>query len=741
MSAWCQRPRRRDDVLQAQDALRRDPNRALAWPRPSRPASPTSPGQCRVAADAQARGISRAFHGHTEYVNRIDVAADGARFVTVSDDKTARVWTRATGASRALTGSLDELWNVKLTADGAEVATVGKESLLRTWDPETGALRATIEVPAPTRQLVARADGALLGANSPGGPWIRRPGAATAERLLDGAPPRWAYLADDGRRMIVQVEGEAPEVHEVEGPGRWPLPGSGRAPGRWFLDRRGEVAMLLTPEAAALWDVASGTRRDLGVGTQSRRPALSPDGSRLAFAVDADIAVVELHGGAPVRRLSGHEGPVQAVAFAGDERLVSGGVDRTVRTWDLTTGQSEVHAGFEAIVTEVEPLPDGPSVLASSATGEVREFATRRAGKVVTDHGAPATGLALAADGRVASIDERGQLRIRDLEGRTIADHAVPPASSVRLVAAPDGRTFAGVALPWIVAADGRSPDRAAPPGLLLRGGFDARAPTRAPLPAAALDLAWLPDGRAVVIGLLDGEVRRVDGDGTAATLDRLAAPVTSVAVAPDGAWIAAGGEDGAVRLTELATGRHRVLEGPKERVMTLSFSADGWLASGCADHTVRIWRLADGTARSFDEGGHGVEQVAFTADGRTLILLSGGETQLRRLDVATGDRLPPLAGPLGKLQGFTLSADGRRLLTLGADGAAMLIDLADGEGRTLAGHTEALAGAGFAAGGRVIVTLGREGTARAWPDDLPETMPALRGWIEAATPERIRER
>jgi hypothetical protein len=26
----------------------------------------------------------------------------------------------------------------------------------------------------------------------------------------------------------------------------------------------------------------------------------------------------------------------------------------------------------------------------------------------------------------------------------------------------------------------------------------------------------------------------------------------------------------------------------------------------------------------------------------------------------------------------------------------------------------------------------------RAWPDDLPETMPELCAWIEAATPERI---
>jgi WD40 repeat protein len=135
--------------------------------------------------------------------------------------------------------------------------------------------------------------------------------------------------------------------------------------------------------------------------------------------------------------------------------------------------------------------------------------------------------------------------------------------------------------------------------------------------------------------------------------------------------------------------------------------------------------------------GGHGVEQLAFSADGATLILLSGGETHLRRLNVETGAQLAPLAGPLGKLLGFTLAADGRRLLTHGADGAVRLIDLADGDGRTLAGHTQPITGTGFAAGGRTIVTLGLEGTLRVWPDDLPETMPELRAWLEAATPER----
>ncbi len=42
-------------------------------------------------------------------------------------------------------------------------------------------------------------------------------------------------------------------------------------------------------------------------------------------------------------------------------------------------------------------------------------------------------------------------------------------------------------------------------------------------------------------------------------------------------------------------------------------------------------------------------------------------------------------------------------------------------------------------AGPRVLVTLGFEGTVRAWPDDLPETIPALRAWLSAATADHTR--
>ena len=727
-------------LLQARDALGRDPNRALAWLMTLSPGFTDTARVRRIAADAQARGLSRALVGHTEYINRFGLSPDGARLATASDDKTARVWDIATGDSLALVGHTDEVWSAQFTRDGAEVVTTSKDGTLRRWDAHTGALRAAVEVSAPTRQLVVRPDGVIVGARTTTGvAWVLRPGGAVELLTAPGERPRAPYLSADGRRLIAQPEAGEAYVLDIDQGTRRPLPGTRGAPGRWFLDHRGDIAVHLTDDLSAVWDLATMRRHELDVASTALRPGFSADSERIALAVDADILVYDKRTGALLRRLVGHEGPVEVLKFAGDDRrLVSGGVDRTVRTWDLGSGRSEVHAGLAGIVTEVEPLADGRSILAVSTAGEVRLFEPHRAGRILTEHAAPTTGLALSVDGRVASIDEQGRLRISDLAGRAIAEHGTPPARQIALVTAPDGRTLAGVSRSWLIRSDGRYPDPSAPPATLVLGDFDATAPTLVPLPAAALDLAWAGD--AVIVALVDGAVLRVDRAGAVTEVDRFAAAATSVAVAADGASIAIGSDDGEVRLVTLATGRRRELTRHKERVTGLAFAAGGvWLASGCADHTARIWRLADGTFRSFDEGGHGVEQVGFAADGRTLLLLSGGETQLRRIDATSGEHLAPLVGPLGKLVGFTLSADGRRILTLGSDGAVRVIDVADGEGRTLAGHTRAVTGAGFAADGRVIVTLGFEGTVRAWPDDLPETMTELRAWISAAVAGYVR--
>jgi WD40 repeat protein len=223
--------------------------------------------------------------------------------------------------------------------------------------------------------------------------------------------------------------------------------------------------------------------------------------------------------------------------------------------------------------------------------------------------------------------------------------------------------------------------------------------------------------------------------------VDRLPSQVSSIAISDDGAWLAEGATDGAVRLTDLRSGAHRDLGRHKNMVRALAFSSTGLLASGCLDHTFRIWRLDDGSFRSFDASGGGVLKLAFSRDAKTLFLFNINESLLRRWSVDSGEALAPFTGHTAPLRSFIFSGDGRRILTHSLDTTARIYDAETGKSRALSGHKDFLAGAAFAAGGKLIITLGSEGTVRAWPDDLPETMPELREWLLAATPDTVEKR
>ncbi|KAI1117315.1 WD40-repeat-containing domain protein [Nemania sp. NC0429] len=153
----------------------------------------------------------------------------------------------------------------------------------------------------------------------------------------------------------------------------------------------------------------------------------SAGGDRVVFLWDvASAQTLRRFGGGP----QGHSARVNSVCFAGedDSLLVSGGLDASVRVWDVRSGAPrpvQVLAGAKDAVSAL--ATHGPEIVAGSVDGRVRTYDVR-AGRCVTDVVGPSvTSLCLTRDGKavlVGGLDSRLRLMDRETGGclKTYAD-------------------------------------------------------------------------------------------------------------------------------------------------------------------------------------------------------------------------------------------------------------------------------------------------------------------------------
>jgi cytochrome c len=297
----------------------------------------------------------------------------------------------------------------------------------------------------------------------------------------------------------------------------------------------------------------------------------------LLFAVPAAAATVVAHGG-----------PIKAIAVAADGRTaLTGGFDYSVILWDL--GQMAPlrrMTGHDAAVDAIALLPGGHAVSASDDASLILwDLAT---GKVLSRwraHSAKVAALVAAPDGRtVASGGWDHRLFLWDVAGgrpRPLTGHE----ANVNAVAfSPDGRLlasgdYAGRIMLW------HMPD-GTPAGMLRGNGFPVNA------------LAFTPD-KKILAALGDDTVRVFDSARKRELLRYKGhqTPVVSLAVSPDGALCASGSSDGTVEIWHVATGETaRSIYATPGPAWALGLLPDGrHLLSAGGDGRLREWDVGTG--------------------------------------------------------------------------------------------------------------------------------------------------
>jgi|JI10StandDraft_1071094.scaffolds.fasta_scaffold00447_22 WD40 repeat protein len=147
-----------------------------------------------------------------------------------------------------------------------------------------------------------------------------------------------------------------------------------------FIPDDPRIAITGNPDADVgmrLWDPTTGTLVSLA-DSRYAHPAVevSPDGRWLSTGVESrDLRLWDTRTGAVRTTLHGHRDGVFAQAFSPDgSRLATASYDRTVRIWDLATGDSRVLSGHVGPVWAVAWMGD-EDVVTASADGTVRRWA------------------------------------------------------------------------------------------------------------------------------------------------------------------------------------------------------------------------------------------------------------------------------------------------------------------------------------------------------------------------------
>ncbi|MEM9486288.1 MAG: NB-ARC domain-containing protein, partial [Cyanobacteria bacterium P01_F01_bin.116] len=376
--------------------------------------------------------------------------------------------------------------------------------------------------------------------------------------------------------------------------------------------------------------------------------AFSPDGTQLASAsADRTVRLWDVDTGECLHVLEGHQNWVMSVAFSPDGMLLaSGSADRTVRLWNVTTGEClHVLNGHGHGIWSVAFAPNGDYLASGSADCTIRLWAAR-------------TGECL----------------------QTLTDHKH------------------GV---WSV--------------------------------------AFSPDGKLLASGSADQTIRLWDMSGRCLhTLDGHSNWIWMVAFSPDGKLLASGSADQTVRLWDVQTQQcKRVLTGHSNWVWSVAFSADGdYLTSGSEDRTMRLWHLGSGRClKSLQGSGNWVWALAFSPDGSQLA--SGqGDRSLHLWDMHAENTSETLSGVQEVIWSVAFSPNGQQLASGNEDGGVHLWQLSKKRAhRRFSGHAKSVWSVAFDLSGNLLASGSADQTIKLWAvrtGKCKQTLTGHRHWVSS---------
>ena len=752
--------------------------------------------------DPGAGAYLASLEGHGDWVFGVTFSPDGATLAASGSDGLVKLWDVRTRRELA---NLEDEWLVRglaFSPDGATLACASGR-VVRLWDTGTRVEIDTLPHVGLVEAVAFPPDGRTLVSG-------RREGVELwdASEWLKPRPHRLALVSGDGQQGSPGAVLESPLVVEVRDQygnaiGGPPVTftvtqGDGRLAGRFTseireTDANGRAEGRLTlgpgPEAITVearllgsdpvvfgafavetplppiedgdprkWHLPDLVTVRLGKGAMGTGDAVvfSPDGRRFAVATSIGIWVYDSTTARELALMA--DASVTSLAFSPDGGTLAG-AGRTVRLWDVVSGENtatlEGHDGVESVAFS----PDGSRLASASGTmvklwdvGTGQNTATLdgHGGTVMFLHGGATVGvlgwngalmlwdiastpikplfqehlgggettsfperyMAFSPDGVTLAAGWRGSIRLWDVVAGTSLETLDNETGTTSVAFSPDGATLAvgsrGVIKLWDVTT-GRVVTT-------LKGGTDW-----------IYYLVFSPDGTTLASGSSNATRLWDVANGTELATVANPTEVGLVGFTPDGATLLGRSQDG-ILLLDVSTRNYSRLRGHSRvtGIRSVAFSPDGaTLAAGSLGVT-HLWDIMEG--RSVATVSHAAEatSVAFSPDGTILALASYGKA-IKLWDVA------------GRRDMATLESDGVLSLAFSPGGAAIAAGYQEGiiklwdvaglqAGPTLEGHTSEVRSVSFSPDGAALASGSSDETVRLWSMDTGREIVALEG-------------
>jgi WD40 repeat protein/serine/threonine protein kinase len=603
---------------------------------------------------------------HHDVVSDAVFIPDGARILTASRDKTAKLWDAVSGQLITSFVHEDAVVHVAFSPDGARILTASVDHSAKLWDALSGKLIASF----------AHEDRVSDAVFSPDGIRILTASADNTAKLWDAASGK--LIASFAHAGVVESAVFSPDG-----------------------------VRILTASAdgtAKLWDAGSGALiASFARGNSLYSARFSPDGTRILTAsADNTAKLWDTASGNLIACLA-HQGAVEDAKFSPDGvRILTASWDNTAKLWDVPSGRLIASFSHQDGVIRAGFSPDGARVLTASwdNTAKLWDAASGRLIASFAHQDRVNDALFSPDGGRVLTASSDNTAKLWDA---TVDKHIASFVHQDRVndaVFSPDGARI--LTASWDSTAS--LWDAASGKFIACFSHVDQ-----------VNDAIFSPNGAQILTASADNTAKLWDlASGKLIALLTQKNGVSRMAFSPDGARILTASRDKTARLWDAASGRLIASFAHEDQVNDAIFSPNGArILTASADNTAKLWDVASGRLIASLAHQDEVYRAGFSRDG-TEILTASADNTAKLWDTATGKLMASFAHR-DRVNNAVFSPDGTEILTASCDKTAKLWDAASARLIASFAHQDRVNNAGFSPDGTRVLTASADNTAKLW--------------------------